>query len=376
MGLMLTVASVLGAGMPDRAEESYLLRVAAAMERCGAGIPAMRDAAETAAARLVAGGRLWAAGQPGMVSELSGRAGGLMMIRPLGDQKPGDGDVVLYFPERDAEVPAWARGGVLVIRFGSCPESAPAPCLPNHAEAFRISPTLANAIPGWLFTGELIAAITRLGKMPVIYESIGLYGGNARIVQYRNGGIAFHDEAPPPVAHGVIGRCYVEAMTAMLRRVDREERDKMARAAAWARESRARGGRLFMYSMGHLFPDEVEKTAIGAVFRSAVWNAGFRASPKPADVFGADDFVALIGYQHPPDDLLRRARPAGARVAYLALYADRDFISDEGVLWIDPMWPWADACVPIEGYDVPLIAASGILNGAIAWELYRLTCGE
>jgi len=283
---------------------------------------------------------------------------------------------VLYFPERDTEEPAWARGGALVIRFGPCPASAPAPCFPNHAEAFRISPTLANALPGWLFTGELIAALTRLGKMPVIYESIGLYGGNARIVQYRNGEIAYHDESPPPVAHGVIGRRYVETMAAMLRRVDREERGKMARAAAWARESRARGARLYMYSMGHLFPDEVEKTAIGGVFRSAVWNAGFRASPKPEDVFGADDFVALIGYQHPPDDLLRRARPAGARVAYLALYADRDFVRDDGVLWIDPMWPWADACVPIEGYDVPLLAASGILNGAIAWELYRLTCGE
>jgi len=36
------------------------------------------------------------------------------------------------------------------------------------------------------------------------------------------------------------------------------------------------------------------------------------------------------------------------------------------------MWGWSDACVPLEGYDVPLLAASGIVNGAIAWEIYRL----
>ena len=62
----------------------------------------------------------------------------------------------------------------------------------------------------------------------------------------------------------------------------------------------------------------------------------------------------------------RRARPAGARVVYLGRYADHDFVRDHGVLWINPMWPWADTCVAIEGYDVPLLAASAILNGAIA----------
>jgi hypothetical protein len=36
------------------------------------------------------------------------------------------------------------------------------------------------------------------------------------------------------------------------------------------------------------------------------------------------------------------------------------------------MWDWPDACVPLEGYDVPILAASGIVNAAIAWELHRL----
>ncbi len=51
----------------------------------------------------------------------------------------------------------------------------------------------------------------------------------------------------------------------------------------------------------------------------------------------------------------------------------RDYASDPGAIWIDPMWSWADGCVWIEAYDVPALPASGIVNGAIAWEIYRLT---
>lgn len=49
MELMLIVESVLGAGMSENAEASYLLRVDAALERCGVDIPTMREAAEAAA---------------------------------------------------------------------------------------------------------------------------------------------------------------------------------------------------------------------------------------------------------------------------------------------------------------------------------------
>ncbi|MCX5759260.1 MAG: hypothetical protein NTU83_12280 [Candidatus Hydrogenedentes bacterium] len=84
----------------------------------------------------------------------------------------------------------------------------------------------------------------------------------------------------------------------------------------------------------------------------------------------------LIGYQQPPDDLLRKARPVGARVAFLALRHERDFVHDPGVTWIDPMWDWPDACVALEGYDIAILPASGIVNGAIAWEIHRLAVKE
>lgn len=372
MELLLILSSVLlGAGEADL-PESYLERAAQAIEYARAEAPGMTAAAEEAARRLAAGGRFWAAGQPGLVSELSGRAGGFMMLRALGDGIPAAGDVVLYFPENSAPLPeAQLAPKPYVITFGPC-TSAAGVCFSNHAERFGLSQTLANAIPGWLFTGELIAALTRLGKMPVIYESIGAYGGNARITQYKNGEITFHDDkSVPPVPAGVIANRFVDIITGMLRRVACEEGAALAQAGAWAREARLSGKQLFMYSMGHLFPDEVGKTDIGKVFKSAVWNAGFRMHPAPEDTYNEGDLTVLIGYQHPADALLRRARPEGARVVYVSILSDRDFTHDSGVLWIDPMWNWPDACVPLEGYDVPLLAASGIVNGAIAWEIYR-----
>jgi hypothetical protein len=367
--LLMIVTAAVGTAGPD-----YLQRVEKALDLCRADISQMRSVAEAAAARLASGGRLWAAGQPSLVNEITGRAGGFMMIRALRDQVPADGDVVLYAPEAGVTTPKpFIESRALVVVFGQKIDRAEWPCFANHAETARVSPTLANAVPAWVFTGELIAALTRLGKMPVIFESIGAYAGNARIQQYKNGDVPFHDDMRvPPVAAGVVGNRFLDTIGSMLRRVDKEERGRLDQAGAWAAEAKAQGKQLFMYSMGHLFPDEVGKTDIGRIFRSAVWNAGFR-HPYPEDAYAPGDLMVHIGYQHPPDVLLRRARPAGARVVYVAVRPDRDFVKDDGVIWIDPMWDWPDACVPIEGYDVPLLAASGIVNGAIAWEIYRLT---
>lgn len=372
MQLIIAVISAAASAPRTSLPDSYLERVAAALEAARADLTAMQPAAEEAAQRLASGGKFWIAGQPSMVSELSGRAGGFMMLRPLAENTPGPPDVVLFFQDGAAQAPE--NHGALLVCFGD-PPSDGAPVFPNYARECGISPTLANAIPGWLFTGELIAALTRCGKMPVIYESIGAYGGNARITQYKNGDIPFHaDLSAPPVAPGYIGNQYIDRVAAMLRRIEREHHDDLLRAGQWAKDTQVQGKQLFMYSMGHLFPDEVGKTDIGRLFHSAVWNAGFRSQPTPNDVYVPGDLAVLIGYQHPPDVLLRRARPAGARVVYVTVRHDRDFTRDPDVIWIDPMWDWPDACVPLEGYDVPLLAASGIVNGAIAWEIYRLSC--
>lgn len=352
---------------------SYLERMARALEITRADIGAMVPVAEKAAKLLADGGRLYAAGQPSLVSEITGRAGGLMMIKPLAAVAPTPGDVVLFTPEPGADLPDTLRDTTAaVVVFGAPVEGHDWPVFANHAAETKVSPTLANAIPAWMFTGEMVAALTRLGKMPVIYETIGAYGGYPRMAKYKSGEIAFHDDCTvPPCAAGTVANAYADFVTTTLRRIEKEERVQLDKTGAWVREARRNNKQLFMYSMGHLFPDEVGRTDIGKVFKSAGWSAGFRVA-HPEDSYHDGDLAVHLCYQHPTDALLRKARPAGARVVYISLYADRDFTKDDGVIWIDPMWNWSDACVPLEGYDVPMLPASGVVNGAIAWEIYRL----
>jgi hypothetical protein len=375
--VIAAAASLAGpqATRAERLPDSYVLRVEGALRLCQPDIVAMQPAADAAAARLSEGGRLLVGGKLAMVGELCGRAGGLMLTEELGSKIPDQRDVVLYFPARDNQVPnAVLESGGLVIVFGQNLRDPGVFSFPNHAQEAGISPSLADAIPGWVFTGELIAALTRVGKMPVIYESIGLYGGVPRINRYKDQGILWHDQhSVPPIAPGVIGNRYVTAVSAMLRRVEAEDRTQMERAGAWASQAKRSGKRVIMYSMGHLIPIEVEKTAIGRLFKPELWNSGFSYLKPPDDTYCAGEVLIHIGYQHPPTEMLERARCAGAQVVYVDILQQRDYVKSKDVIWIDPMWPWADACVPIENYDVPALPASAIVNGAIAWELYRVT---
>lgn len=372
--LAITLSALIGqapaAEAPQPPTGSYLLRVERALELVRADLPAMAETVERAADQLAAGGKFWATGQPPLISEFTGRAGGFMMLRDGRDKELAPADLVLHFEGVDCPVPE-APAQIVVI--GDAPAASGR--INSHAAEAGLSPTLANAVAGWVFTGELIAALTRRDRMPVIYESIGAYGGNARMQQYQNGEIAWHDDTVkvPPCAPSVIGNQFADTIIAMLRRIGNQERSRIEQAGAWIRQARQAGGKsLFMYSMGHLFPDEIEKTEIGSVFRSAVWNAGFRM-PHPEEIYAEGEVAIHIGYQHSPRVLLERATAAGAKVVYVSVMQDRNFTGRQDVIWLDPMWDWPDACVPLPGYDVPLLAASGVVNGALAWELYRLS---
>lgn len=368
--IRIITAIVMMGAMPD----SYLLRAANALEHAQEDIPMMVQAGEMVAKRIVAGGVLYAGGNPSLVSEITGRAGGLMLTATLPEKINTDIDAVLFFADAGHTVPkeASAPGACWVVFGVAQPISGVTTLLMRD---YGLSPTMTMAIYAWMFTGELISACTRLGKMPVLFESIGLYGGIPRIQKYQNNHIFWHDtHEVPPISQGVLAKEYATRISAMLRRCEAQHRTDFDTVGAWVAEAKKEGRTLIMYSMGHLFPDEVGKTAIGGLFKSDVWNAGFSYIPEPKDVYSAGDVVIHIGYQHPPRNMLERAKSSGAKAVYIAPYMDRDFPTDKDTIWIDPMWPFGDACVPIPGYDVPALASSGVVNAAIAWELYRVSC--
>lgn len=358
------------------ATESYLLRAVRALELAQSDIPAMTDSAEEAARRLAGGGHLWAAGDPSFVSELTGRAGGLMLIAGLGNAALGPNDVVMYGAHRAQPEPeALRESSAFIIAFQTgAPERPHA--FDTHATAAGISPTLGNIISAWLYTAELVSALTRLGKMPVVFETIGLPGGFPRIQKYQAQGILWHEtHRVSPVPPGELARRYVNALAGMILRIERDERNDLDRAGAWVAQAKSAGRRAILYTMGHFPPYEVRDSELGRYFETAEWNSGFSSLPLPNDTYAEGDVVLHIGYQHPPYELFERARPAGARVVYVDLHPHRDYTSDPNVIWIDPMWPWSDGAIELDGYEVPLLPPSGIINAAIAWEIFRIAHG-
>jgi hypothetical protein len=369
--LATLLATVILAAQPG----SYLIKTAEALEGARADIPGMQAMSEDVAKRICAGGKLYAGGNPALISEMSGRAGGLMLTAALGDTQPTAADAVMYFADAEHPFPQPLAGsGAAVVLFGA--EAAGVHAVPPLTNARGLSPTLQMAIQGWLFTAELIAACTRQEKMPVLHETIGLYGGIPRMRQYQEAGVFFHtDLSVPRIAIGKISGEYIERLGAILRRCEKENRSNFDRAGQWAGVALRNGGMPRMYSMGHLFPDEVEKTAIGDSFVSAAWNAGFSYIPYPRDTYGKGDILIHVGYQQPPLPMLQDGKTAGAKTVYVSVHPDRDFPTGTSNIWIDPMWPYTDACVYLPGYDIPALPASGIVNAAIAWEIYRATNG-
>jgi hypothetical protein len=354
--------------------ESYPARTIKAAEACRKDVPAMRTIADEAAKGLAAGGHLLVCGSAAMISEFQGRAGGLMMIRPLKDYTPVAGDVILDFSDLEPGSRACPRSaGAVIVRFGKASGSKPEFDVIGVAEKLGVSQNTTAAIYGWTFQAELIGALTRVGKMPVVYETIGAYDGFARIKRFDNGKDAFHEKCDvPPMAAGRLGGQFLDNIEAMLKHVDKEDRVVLDKAGAWAREARKNGKQLYMYSTGHMFPSEIADTAIGKAFKSGQYDAAFRNGTHADDELAAGDLVVFIGYQHPPTDLLRKAQASKARVTYACVLRDRDFINNDTAVWIDPMWDWSDACVTIEGYDIKALPASAIMDAAIAWEVYEL----
>ncbi|MCC6797046.1 MAG: hypothetical protein IT366_18160 [Candidatus Hydrogenedentes bacterium] len=380
MKLVTFAFATFFAAVTASASDSYLLRVLNAVEQVGKECKTMEPSAQEAATRLVAGGKLFAAGNPAFISELSGRAGGLMLIQSLGDAIPAAGDVVMFGAEQGPPLSETvAKSGAHIVAFSDANIPGASITFSGHATENKISPTLAAIIPAWTYTGVLIKSCARLGKMPVTYETIGLPGGYPRIQQYQAKGIFWIDYTPDPADTSPtsdLGVEFAHSVFNCLQRAEKEDRAKLDQSGQWAAQSLKDGKTVYMYCMGHFIPDEIGKSEIAAKFKVNTWNSGFTSLTPPDDPIGTGDLAIHIGYQHPPHGLFEHALPANAKVVYVDLLQHRDTKSDPNVIWIDPMWPWDDAVVRLKGYDIPMLPPSGIVNTAIAWEIYRLATSQ
>lgn len=361
---------------PQTPAAKYLATLQTAIGDTRATLPTMTASADAAAKRVVAGGKLLASGsQHDFVVELCGRAGGLMGIAPLTDSgAAGSGDVVLYAArgvmlEEDRLRIKQLRGrGAYVVVFGLQQNVCEADARINSGHGTgttlslpnKICPTdsVVNIINGWTWTGEYIAACTRLGKMPTVYRSVHLDGGRERIEKYK--GKTFHDDMTiSPIPPNVLGAAYLDALAKALSAIRSDSLDDIHTGAIKLREATPAHSTLLV--MGHMFPAHYHDARAPQPFGKM---ARLEENQPPADA----QFTLVLGYQKPPTLAIAAAHVNREMLIYSSVQRAADdrvpFIR-----YIDPHFPLEDGCVTIKGYDVSALPESGVVQAAIYWSL-------
>jgi hypothetical protein len=355
--------------------QDYLKLLESQIKASSAQIPLLTTGAEEAARRVTAGGKLWVGGtQLEFAPECNERAGGLKITTPLGDQSPAPGDVVLFglstSPDASLQqkLRKWRDAGTELIVFGhrddalaknlniqmwiDCGET------PGLRVGDKICPTdtVANLANVWAFTGEFIAACTRRGKMPVIYESYGLPGGRERAAKL--GQQTFHDGLKiAPIAAGVLAKSYFQHVDHSLDAITKGDGRAVEQIASWI--ATAGPAQCTAQIIGHIFPLHCQDPRAPQLIATL---KGEVAGVVPTAV------VLHIGYQKPPQDLL----DAMAKKPFKFFYSAVDLgpqLALGNLLRFNPQWPLADACVEIPGYDVPALPESGVINAGIYWSI-------
>ena len=358
--LFCFLLAFLNSAFGANSNETYVSSLRTAIYNLSSNLNDITLSAQEAAADFVAGGNIWAAGpQDDFVSEACSRAGGLMAIRPLNPEAVRAHDVILF------AVPGYIKTEDFAFLHQVQKNSARAIKFNSKAgtfgEHFPID-TVINIVRLWTWTGEFVAACTRLGKMPVLYQSYGVPGGKERGAKYQ-GQKFHHDVTIKPVPPGVLGDEYVTKIIFMLEQIQNETA-KMTEAANWWAHAT---NPTTTFVVGHMFPWHLEDPR-------TISSTRFIAAPAWEDkdllqMTGHSSFIFYLGYQSAPEKLVGQAMNLRVKLAYVAVQPARPIQSSKTVLWINPVWPLADGCVSLSGYDIPILPASGIVQAAIYWTI-------
>ena len=369
---------------------NYLETLLAGAEGLRERLPAVSDAAGRVAARLAAGGRLCLAGvRPDFASEGFIRSGGLMLAEewtPETALSPED-TVILGWsgaaPARELELLRQLRSsGALIAGLGPAgwPGADPRPGhlfldssmpLPEAATApfgGRAYPltSLQNLLLLWVLTGEIVAALTRSGRMPAMYQSVLVPGARDRNARFS--GSPFHEtHGVPAIPPGRLGADYLDRIGSILRALIEEEEGAIEAVGAVCAVVLEAGGRIHAGLISH-FPmyqlgapgDPLYMRPLARLQAESPQVAELEEKLRPGDL------LFFLGYYRRPVDAYAAARRAGARIVEVITGDGTDDPPQPDYV-IRPKWPFGDAVTPVPGYDVEILPGSGIVQAAIYW---------
>ncbi|MBT4223083.1 MAG: hypothetical protein HOD72_01320 [Opitutae bacterium] len=380
--------------------EKYLRSIHQHLDRIEKNLPQFTELGERTAERYERGGLVgfhWLGAT--LEQELIGRSGGLMHIgfdRPWKDKKlRADAEKA-----QDLAVVAWdadpkpndlkrlqqfKAADQFVLGFGSkrnprltehmkvCDAWVDLGTEPKDSDPGKLN-HVVGAVSGWVWMAETIAAHTRKGRMPTMWKSWAMEDGQDwsdrffRKVKYHK------DFSVAPIPKGELAKAFLDRIRSQLLALENTQLSTLhGFADSIAKETKA-GRRTVVASSGHMVMYYVGKYSDSAWadnievhenvqsqlnnFKTKAPQGGlvlrlgyFGLSPKVDNLFKAKKSrVLLMAAENPRADF----------AAHLN-YPDR----------VDLGLAFGDACVPIDGYPIPLFPPSGIVKAA-AYETLNL----
>lgn len=227
-------------------------------------------------------------------------------------------------------------------------------------------------VRGWVLFGELLAACTRAGKMPILWMSVWLEGAFVRNAHFKPPGNVrepwpiptFHENVHiPPLKSGHIAEVFLREAE-MIRQQLVAQQALLAKAASWITQARETHHRVFAVAVGHAYPEILQIPGADAAARNK--NYPLEWGPSVSDLnhampqeLGAGDVSLHLGYS--PVDVAdaQRILDRGVRFIYTSPYGRPDQLRDHpNLLWLDLPWRPADATVDIPGYSVRALPMS------------------
>jgi len=369
------------------------------LEAVTADLARLTALGEKMASLLLSGGDLCAPPLTYWRSEFGGRAGGLMGMKRHEAPRAAD-DVALFTlpqsptwrPKQDRLFQDVLAGPAKLFVIGRPEElrrAAPKRRFAGFtggadpAEGFyaynRFRP-LASPVPfeqmvrGWLTTGEMIAACTRAGKMPMIWMSVWFEGARARNAALaEQGNLRESLSSPlfhagryiPPLAGGEVARRFLRIAEGNLACLEAQA-DRLAKAGRWMAQAKRAGKRVRVVAVGHSYPRVLELT--DEPHTRDFCDTGYplewgwptsdlrRATPKD---FGEGDVLLFLGYGPVIIEDVEGILARGVRLIHTSPYGRPAKLKDhKNSLWFDLPWPPGDASVDVPGYSVRILPMS------------------
>lgn len=372
--------------------DTYYTWITQCLKAIEADVPRITASAEAAAEPFVSDGyAICAWGDPPFVEEFTGRAGGIM---PVSRIRPTERDVakaiILVCPRQDrleADLKQAARlrrpDNIVVLFAGPLTKKAAQDVDAQfdyvvHTRAAEhggliesdgkwIIPTdRAAAIAAlWTWTGEFVGACTRLGRMPVMWQSLSVPGSEKRAAKYKR--LKFHNNTPAPMRPGLLGRSYLTELSSGVQAVHARERSSIAALVRQIAEAKAAGKTFYVCGAGHATRHRPDSITDPRIFT-------FLAESTPGVLFQPGDLLLCNGYDaHWLDAQLgpisRQCRKLGGKVAWsLTTYGGQPVPGVErGETVIDQHWELGDAIVTVPSYDIRILPSSGVIAEAVLW---------